>query len=431
MARYYQNADGYLAGSLRIVSEYIEFFGSAKTCRGTFAEASALTAGTSHLASKYGIYRHVDPVIAIGDAVLAENTGVSGRDAVGFSIVANNLANLHIALAEDQPPAGTHHYGKALACGEAALVAIDAATGDDVQTLRETTLQKLTQLHVRLAMDDGDAGDHASQARRLAEEYASAAADRAAAVEWVARILEVLEANRSASSDAGYSTRAARRRVELSRAVERIGEWVQESEQRIAAAKDTSERVRIASETVGSVYDDLTAGLERVTSVSGFDWSVCKMLLALGAIASGRLGDLTEPLVRSWLTNPYSPHDTEPPTAFQARQYMITGGGKADPADAAGRIVGLAMLAEWVQRNATDLPFREMLRSHNSGLLTRIVVGRPVFQECSGPALSPEADVDALLRTVHGIFDRASTTRAAQSSEPLKPPAQPARMGNP
>jgi hypothetical protein len=55
-------------------------------------EASSLTAGTSHLASRYGIYRYVDCAIATGDRVLAENSGVTGRDAMGFWTVANNLA---------------------------------------------------------------------------------------------------------------------------------------------------------------------------------------------------------------------------------------------------------------------------------------------------------------------------------------------------
>src|SRR5262249_8680436 len=153
MQKYYQSIDNYLAGSLRILSEYIAFFACAKDVRGTFVEASSLTAGASHLASKYGIYRYVESVIEIGDRVLAENSGVTGRNAMGFWTIANNLANLHIALAQDQPPASAHHYGKALTCAKAALDALDAATGDDVQKVRETTLQKLTQLHMRLAID--------------------------------------------------------------------------------------------------------------------------------------------------------------------------------------------------------------------------------------------------------------------------------------
>src|SRR6516165_3682565 len=77
MAKYSQNIDNYLAGSLRILSEYIAFFACAKDIRGTLGEASLLTAGDGHLASRYGIYRYVDSVIEIGDIVLAENSGVS------------------------------------------------------------------------------------------------------------------------------------------------------------------------------------------------------------------------------------------------------------------------------------------------------------------------------------------------------------------
>jgi hypothetical protein len=371
MPKYYQSIENYLAASPRILSEYIAFFACAKDIRGTFGEASSLTAGTSHLASRYGIYRYVDSVIEIGDIVLAENSGVTGRDAMGFWTVANNLANLHIALAEDQPPASARHYGKALTCAKAALAALDSATGDDVPKVRETTLQKLTELHVRLAIDKVDASEHASEARRLAEEYASAASDRAAAAQWATRISKALEANPSESGDADFSSRAARLHVECYLATERIGEWPQESAKRIAAAKDTSEgRARIASEILATLYDELATELDRAIPASGFDWSICKLLLALGAIASGRLGELTGGLVRSWLTSAAAPQDTEAWTAFRARQYMPMGGeSKADRASAAGRIVGLAMLAESVQRNAPDVPFRDMLRSYGRSRL--------------------------------------------------------------
>jgi hypothetical protein len=419
MPKYYQSIDNYLAGSLRIISEYIAFFAYAKDVRGTLAEASSLTAGTSHLASRYGIYRYVDSVIEIGDRVLVENSGVTGRDAMGFWTVANNLANLHIALAQDQSPVSVHHHGKALTCAKAAFAALDPATGDDVPKLRETTLQKLAQLHMRLAIDQLDTSEHASEARRFAEEYASAASDRAAAAQWAARIFKALEADRSESGDAEYSNRAAELYVECSLATERIGEWPQESAKRIAAAKGGSEgRARIAGEILATLYDELAAELDRAIPASGFDWSVCKLLLALGAIASGRLGELTGPLVRSWLTTATAPQDREPWTAFRARQYMpMSGESKAGRVGAAGHIVGLAMLVESVQRNAPDVPFREMLRSHNSALLKHIVEGRPLFQECSGPALSCEADLDALQSAGRRIFRARFDEASRQASQ--------------
>ena len=104
MPKYYQTSDNYLAGSLRILSEYIAFFATRNDFRVAFTEASSLTAGASHLVSKYGIYRYVSSVVEIGEKV----TGKQWRDrarAVGYWTVANNLANLQIALAQDQPSA--------------------------------------------------------------------------------------------------------------------------------------------------------------------------------------------------------------------------------------------------------------------------------------------------------------------------------------
>jgi hypothetical protein len=358
------------------------------------------------LASKYGIYRYVDSAIEAGDRVLAVNSGVTGRDAMGFWTVANNLVNLHIALAQDQPTARAHHYGKGLTCAKAALAALDAAIGDDVPKVREMTLQRLAELHTRLAIDQVDASEHATEARRLLEECASGASGQIATAPWAAQISKALDARRSEPRDAEYINHAARFHVECSLAMQRISDSPQESAKRIAMAKGGSEgRARIAGEILAALYEELTAELDCAIPASGFDWSVCKLLLALGAIASGRLGELTGALIRSWLATAAVPRDTEPWTAFRARQYMgIDGESDADRVGAAGRIVALAILAELVQGSAPDVPLREMLRSHNSVLLKRIVEGRPLFQECSGPALSREADLDALERAGQRIF---------------------------
>lgn len=406
MPRYYQSIDNYIAGSLRILSEYIAFFTCAEDVRGKFSEASSLTAGVSQLASNHGIYRYVESAIEIGERVLRENSDVTDRDAVGVWTVANNLANLHIALAQDQPPASSREYDKALACTEAALAAADSATGEDVQRLREMTLRKLAQLHTRLAVDQVDAAGHVTVALRLAEEYVSAASDRADAMQWAAKISEAVRADRPESIHAEYHGRAAALQVEYLLAAERIGKWPQESARRITAAEGAPEgRTRIAGELLATLYEELAAELDRAVTACGFDWSICKLLLALGAIASGRLGELTGELVRSWLTTTTTPQDTEPWTSYRARQYMSASSeSQADRASAAGRIVGLAMLAESVESSAPDVQFRGMLRWHNAALLKRIVVGRPLFQEFSGPALPRAEDLDALQGAGRRIF---------------------------
>jgi hypothetical protein len=403
MTRYCQNIDNYIAGSLRILSEYIAFFSCTDDVQGKFSEASSLTAGVSHLASKYGIYRYVESTIEIGDRVLAENNATS-LDAVGFWTVANNLANLHIALAEDQPPASSHEYDKALACTEAALTAADAATSEDAPSLRQMTLRKLAQLHMSLAIDQADVDEHAAMALRLSEEYVSVAPDRAAATQWAAQISEAVRADHSI--DAEYRSRAAALQIEYLLAAERIGEWPHETARRITAAEGPPEqRAQIASEIIATLYEELTAELDRAIAVCGFDWSICKLILALGAIASGRLGELTGELVRSWLTTITAPQDTEPWTPYRVRQYMsMSGESRADRGSVAGRIVELALLAELVESDAPDIRFQGMLRSQNTALLKHIVEGWPLFQELSGPSLSHEEDLDALQRAGQQIF---------------------------
>jgi hypothetical protein len=381
MPGYFQNIGNYLAGSLRILSQYVIYFTRTDNMVGKFAEASSLTAGASHLAARYGIYRYAESVVEIGDRVLVENRGATGGDALGYWTVANNLANLHIALAHDQQPASAHEYEEALTCADAALPALDAARGEDVPRARETTLQMLAQLHTRLAIDQANASEHTTEALRLADKYISAASDHASATHWAARISEALEADHPESRDAEYGSDAAALDVEYLLAVERIGEWPEESARRVAAESGSEGRTRIAGDILTSLYEELANELDRAIPASGFDWSICKLLLALGAIASGRLGELTGELVRSWLTTTTAPQDTGPWTAYRARQYASTRGeGQADRASAAGWIAGLAMLAESIESNTPEVRFREMLRSHNIDLLRRIIQDRPLFK---------------------------------------------------
>jgi hypothetical protein len=405
MPKYYQTVDNYLAGSLRIISEYVVFFAKKNDFRGAFVEASSLTAGTSQLASRYGIYRYAGSGVEVGEKVLAENSGAAGGDAIGYWTVANNLANLHIALAHDQPPAAARHYKDALKCADAALTGLDRATGDGIQQMRETTLQKLAQLNARLALENVDTAWHAAEARRLADQYISAASDRAAAAQWAARMSATLETSRSESKNDEYGSRAAAFGVACSLAADRFSEWAKESARRIAEAGRAEGQARTAAVVLDTFYGELTAELDRAIPSSGFDWSVCKVLLALGAVAGGRLGELSGALVRSWLTSAAAPQDKSPWTAFRARQYLSTAGeNQADRAGAAGRITGLAMLADAVEQSSPDVGFRQMIRTRNAALLKRIVEGRPLFQENAGPALSRDADLEALERAGRQIF---------------------------
>jgi hypothetical protein len=365
MPGYYGNVDNYIAGSLQVLSEYIAFLVRADDASGALSEVAALTAGVSQLASKHGVYRYVESAVEIGERSLRENRGVTGRDAVGVWTIANNLANLHIALARDQPTAGSFEYGKALKCAEAALTAADAATGEDVHELREMTQRKL---------------------------------------EWLQTMLEPV--------DMMYDSRAAALQVEYLLASERIGDWPQRAASRIAEAEGGSEeRARVAEDLLAAEYEKLAAELDRVVAAYGFDWSVGKLFLALGAIASGRLGELTGELVRSWMTSATMPQDTQPWTAYRARQYLSPSGeSQPDRASAVGRIMGLAMLADAVEFKAPDVGFRAMLRSYNADLFKRLVCGRPIFQELSGPAVSQADDLNALQGLGQRIFRAPSAS---------------------
>lgn len=413
MPKYYQTSDNYLAGSLRILSEYIAFFATRNDFRGAFTEASSLTAGASHLVSKYGIYRYVSSVVEIGEKVLQESNGATGRDAVGYWTVANNLANLQIALAQDQPSAAARRYKDALRCADSALAALNIATGDDVPRMRETTLRKVAELHTRLALENIDTALHEGEARRAAAQYISAASDRTAAAQWAAQICAALETNLAKSDEDIYSSRAAALEIKCSLASDRYSDWAKTSVRQITEAGGTHGRARTAEEVLDTFYDELGAEFDRTIPSSGFDWSVCKLLLALGAIAGGRLGELTGPLVRSWLTSATAPQDNGPWTVFRARQYLSWGGeGPSDHAGAVGRITGLAMLADSVEQNSLNLDFRNMIRTRNAALLNRILEGRPLFQECTGPTLSCDADLEALDRAGSLIF-RSRVERAA------------------
>ena len=132
------------------------------------------------------------------------------------------------------------------------------------------------------------------------------------------------------------------------------------------------------------------------------------------------MGELTGPLVRSWLTSATAPQDNGPWTVFRARQYLSWGGeGPSDHAGAVGRITGLAMLADSVEQNSLNLDFRNMIRTRNAALLNRILEGRPLFQECTGPTLSCDADLEALDRAGSLIF-RSRVSGLPPGPKPLK-----------
>ena len=160
-----------------------------------------------------------------------------------------------------------------------------------------------------------------------------------------------MEINRSASDEDEYGNRAAAFAVQSSLAADRFSDWAKGSARPITEAEGAKGRARTAAEVLDTFYGELGAELDRAIPASDFDWSVCKLLLALGVVAGGRLGELTGALVRSWLTSAAAPQDKNPWTAFRARQYLSSGGeSQADHAVAAGRITGLAMLADTSNR---------------------------------------------------------------------------------
>jgi hypothetical protein len=82
---------------------------------------------------------------------------------------------------------------------------------------------------------------------------------------------------------------------------------------------------------------------------------------------------------------------------LRARQYLPAEGEPlADRTSTAGRVAGIVTLAQMVWREAPDVPLNDLLRVRNASLLARIIAVRPLFQECSGPALSREQDLQAL-----------------------------------
>jgi hypothetical protein len=367
--KYYQTVHNYLSGSNRIIASLIEFFGCKEDFRGTFVEASSLTAGASHIAAKYGIYRYVDAVTKIGDRVLSENAGARGKDAVGLGAVANNLKNLHITLARDHPAAGLYHYEKALRCSEVALAAVQAEATGPAGTLAAGMIAQTT-VHSQLQQMVAAGGAHPD----LSE----------------------------------YEDHAGQFHLECSLAAARFGESAKECAQRIEAESGMEGRSRMAAEILDKWYDELVEDLDRGISTAGFDWSVCKLVLALGAIASGRLGGMIGPLVQLWVVSPETPQDAKPWTPLRARQYMSIGGeSQANRTSAAGRVAGLARLADSVRQSAPDISFLEMIGTRNSALLTHLIESRPLFQECSGPTLSHEGDLDALTRAGRVIFSEA------------------------
>jgi hypothetical protein len=355
---YYGTVGNYIAGSLRVLSEYAAFLVRADDATDTLSEAAALTAGVSQLAGRHGVYRYVESAVTLGERSLRENRGATGRAALGVWTIANNLANLHIALARDDPAVGAAEYRAALRCAEAALAAADAATGEDVHEYREMTQRRQ---------------------------------------EWLRTMLEPV--------DPMHDSHAAALTVEYLLAAERVEDWPQRAASRITAAGASGERARLADELLAAEYEELAAELESAVAACGFDWSVGKLCLALGAVASGRLGELTGELVRHWLTSAAMPQDTRPWTAYRARQY-VSASGESPPerAGAVGRIIGLAMVADAVESADPDVGFRVMLRARNADLFRRLVRGMPVFQELAGPVVSQAADLDALRELGRQVF---------------------------
>jgi hypothetical protein len=237
------------------------------------------------------------------------------------------------------------HYGKALTCASLALECLCTAWGGDLNVMCEALLRQLMQRHMELAVEERGAGPHAVEARRLASEYAGIASDQEQGRQWRKAVEKRLEHAAAQEGGEDYEAHAARFTLECSLSAARFTDLAKKDAERIASAGSLPERTAAAVSILDQWYSELTADLDRALPNSGLDLTVCKLVLALGAIASGRLGELTEPVVHSWLITAATPRDSKTWTPLRARQYLPAEGEPlADRTSTAGRVAGMATL---------------------------------------------------------------------------------------
>jgi hypothetical protein len=364
---------------------------------GAVSAAGMFVAIANTLATRYGVADHMRDAMTCGERVLSANPRADAQDAGGLITLASNLMTTYMWCAERKPATAKECYEKQVAAGLYASNAIYASEPDVGKELirvglYEICIRKLVEARARLAGISRDQFDaHASAAchhLQQAHDFIARSPDpdlqlrmdnfrrdiydrlRTIQPGWVP------PTNVDETPAAAPNSDAIMQHLEEH--IERQRERASASAIRIQSLNDFAEQRAAIQDSFRVWYSELAPSLGIVLLEVGLNHHVCKVLLALGALASGRLGAVAPSpgFFLHWMFR--VPDANEHPTGFrltvQAHQRHPATQHLAEETNLIATVIGIATLAGSLQTSPPlSLVTQSVLRDHTAALLSEVL----------------------------------------------------------
>lgn len=241
------------------------------------------------------------------------------------------------------------------------------ADGDEpaLPQVREACLRHLAELHASAALCGMETPDrHGAAAKAFLAElqkFAEGSTDQDLKLRVVQIARQVEDRLRflpvgGAVEKAGTATRPSEVVAETIREAlnKHLGVF-EDAIPRIRAAPDRARSRSALEEALERWEEEIRGALRGVVAEVGLNHHVCRILLALGAVASGRLGTLADPAIQHWLLETADGHAAQ--TSYQAsRQRVWAQNARDSELDALAGMKALAVLSSIVCQSADVQP---------------------------------------------------------------------------
>jgi hypothetical protein len=357
--------------------------------------ANFLVALANDLATKFDVVDYVEAAFAMGEKMLLANMPLTAQNAPFISSLAHNLANACSFFAQrtDDPQELQSYYEKGLVFATYAREGLDLneRLAND-RVARESFLHQFIILHFRLAMARVvQFTQHIHQAYHYLEEYITLADTFADAAmqeraKKLARTIHLKLDALSLPSDHTDQTKLSFQIVE-----DRVNE-AKNVAREILLLHDTISQRQLLAKTLDIWYAELASELTHILFVAGVNYHLCRMLLALGSVTSGRLW-LAESHVSPsrWL---FSVRDGKAKASLQEIPHL-----SRSELVIIGILVGIdSLLASFEQVLALREEVRRDLRRRNVSLLSTVLSRSLSPQQVSDIAQTEVEDLQLLLK---------------------------------
>jgi hypothetical protein len=418
-----------IASLLRLATEQFLDRGVAVEAIGP---AASFVGVCDHLARTFEQSHSAIDAVRVAERVVSANSTVSGESAMGLAALCSNSVGAAKWLAQRHE--GADFLASALALAYHLKRSVEGVLSnthpDVVMHLTEGCLRNLVELHALLAIQGGAGSqEHAISARdslNELERFALAQRDRditLRAKTFVRHFSRLLQ-QQDRQVDEAPSVSAERLREQYVSTAEDVVRSV-------IALRDPERQRATLAEALERWYADLTAAMERVIDEIGFSHHVCRIVLALGALGSGKFGGLSSQAALGLILAVPGEKDVAPIVSTSDwRQQIWALDGQETEIEILGRIAGLSTLHTQMSglRDLTST-LLSLTRAENRKLLARIIRSSNTARIMPEPLGSRFVDVESMLsmlpdavRTaaIHGYSGSGSPLQASLSDADLR-----------